>query len=328
MTPAVPARRAFIGAALGLAAGGAAAAGLQWHERSLVALGTTLQLRVAAGSAAQACVALDAAVAAVRRVETAMSLFRPDSELVRLNRAGRLDSPSTDLRAVLQAALRVARRSGGAFDPTVQPLWQAYEAARQQGRLPDDAEVRAARRAVSWRGVSLGPDAVVLRPGMALTLNGIAQGHAADAAREALRAHGIAHALLDCGETAAWGRSPRGNAWTLAIEHPRDPTRALTALHCDGRAVATSADHRSTFSPDRRHHHILDPATGDSPPALSSVTVLAPSAMQADALTKVMFIAGPARIPALARAWGVGVLWVDKAGRWQATPDLRLAAVG
>ncbi|MCK6434574.1 MAG: FAD:protein FMN transferase, partial [Aquabacterium sp.] len=74
--------------------------------------------------------------------------------------------------------------------------------------------------------------------------------------------------------------------------------------------------------------HILDPATGDSPPALSSVTVLAPSAMQADALTKVMFIAGPARIPALARAWGVGVLWVDKAGRWQATPDLRLAAVG
>ncbi|MCK6396649.1 FAD:protein FMN transferase, partial [Zoogloea sp.] len=112
MTPAVPARRAFIGAALGLAAGGAAAAGLQWHERSLVALGTTLQLRVAAGSAAQACVALDAAVAAVRRVETAMSLFRPDSELVRLNRAGRLDSPSADLRAVLQAALRVARRSG------------------------------------------------------------------------------------------------------------------------------------------------------------------------------------------------------------------------
>ena len=102
----------------------------------------------------------------------------------------------------------------------------------------------------------------------------------------------------------------------------------MTALHCDGRAVATSADHRSTFSPDRRHHHILDPATGDSPPALSSVTVLAPSAMQADALTKVMFIAGPARIPALARAWGVGVLWVDKAGRWQATPDLRLAAVG
>ena len=328
MTPAVPARRAFIGAALGLAAGGVAAASLHWHERSLVALGTTLRLRLAAGSAAQASAALDAAVAAVRRVEAAMSLFRPDSELVRLNREGRLESPSANLRTVLQAALRVAQRSGGAFDPTVQPLWQAYEAAHLRGRLPNAAELRAARQAVGWRGVRLRADAVVLRPGMALTLNGIAQGHAADAAREALRARGVAHALLDCGETAAWGRSPRGDAWTLAIEDPRDPTRALTALRCDGRAVATSADHRSTFSPDRRHHHILDPATGDSPPALSSVTVLAPSAMQADALTKVMFIAGPARIAVLAHAWGVGVLWVDKAGRWQATPDLRLAAVG
>ena len=87
-------------------------------------------------------------------------------------------------------------------------------------------------------------------------------------------------------------------------------------------AVATSADRRSAFTPDLRHHHIFDPASGDSPPALSSVTVLAPSAMLADALTKVMFVAGPKEIPALAKAWQVGVLWVDKAGRWQATPDV------
>ena len=91
-----------------------------------------------------------------------------------------------------------------------------------------------------------------------------------------------------------------------------------------GRSVATSSDHRSAFSMDLLHHHILDPATGDSPPVLSSVTVLAPSATLADALTKVMFISGPRQIEALARKWRVDVLWVEKTGRWHATSGIRL----
>lgn len=319
-------RRQAVLATLGLGcAAQAAVPGLQWHERSLLGLGTTLQLRVGATGAAQATRALDAAVAAIRAVEASMSLFDDRSELSRLNRDGVLPRPSPLLLQVLGTAQQVAARSGGAFDTTVQPLWLAYAAAQRQHRLPTPDERRRALRRVGWRGLSLSPQAVRLaRPGMAVTLNGIAQGFAADAARAALQRHGIEHALVDTGEFSAWGRNDRGGTWTLGVEDPRDSTRLLAALACSGRCVATSADHRSAFTADRRHHHILDPARGLSPPALSSVTVAAPSATLADALTKVMFVGGPARIPALARDWGVDVLWVDKQGRWQATEDLLL----
>jgi FAD:protein FMN transferase len=321
-------RRHFLFAALSAAATTAshAAPALPWRHRMVLGLGTTLSLRAAHADPAQAELALDAAVAAIRRVEASMSLYRPDSELVRLNQQGYLDRPGADLLRVLRAAQYVARRSDGQFDLSVQPLWALHANAKREGRLPTAAEIRATQQSVGWQHLDVSEKRITLRrPGMALTCNGIAQGYAADVAREALRSHGVANALIDTGEHASLGRNERDQPWTLGIEDPRDEQRLLTALRGDGRAVATSADNRSTFTADRQHHHILNPATGDSPPELSSVTVLAPSAMLADALTKVMFIAGPHQIPRLAREWQVGVLWVDKAGRWSATADVRQA---
>ena len=298
---------------------------LQWRQRAMLGLGTTLTLRAAHADAAQAEAALSAAVSAIRQVEASMSLYRPDSELVRLNQQGYLDSPSEELLAVLRMAQQVSRRSNGQFDATVQPLWALYDQALRESRLPTAAEIASARQRVGWQHVHISGQRIELRrSGMALTLNGIAQGRAADMAREALRRHGVAHALINAGEYASIGHNPHGDAWTLGIEDPHDEQRLLAALRSDGRAVATSADNRSAFTPDHRHHHIFNPATGDSPPELSSVTVLAPSAMLADALTKVMFVAGPGYIPSLAKRWGVGVLWVEKAGHWQATPDIFL----
>lgn len=321
-------RRQFLFAALSAATSTASHSNpaLHWRQRMMLGLGTTLTLRAAHTDPAQAELALDAAVAAIRRVEASMSLYRPDSELVRLNRQGYLDRPSADLLTVLRLAQNVSRRSDGQFDLSVQPLWILHARAQREGRLPTAAEVHAAQQCVGWQHLDVSEKRITLRrPGMALTCNGIAQGYAADAAREALSNHGVANALIDTGEHASLGHNEQGQPWTLGIEDPHDELRLLAALRVDGRAVATSADNRSAFTPDRQHHHILNPATGDSPYELSSVTVLAPSAMLADALTKVMFIAGPRQIPRLAREWQVGVLWVDKAGRWAATGDVRVA---
>ena len=326
-------RRQFLFATLvmstgasGARANAAASGALVWRQRAMLGLGTTLTLRAAHADATQLERALDAAAQAIRRVEAAMNLHRADSELVRLNQQGYLDHPSEELLKALTTALHISERSGGMFDVSVQPLWALYDQARREGRLPDAKEINAVRPRVGWRGVHLGPQRIELRrAGMALTCNGIAQGQATDAARQALQRHGVTHALINAGEFATLGHNDRGQTWTLGLENPRDEARLLTALRNDGRSVATSADNRSSFSADHRHHHIFDPATGDSPPELSGVTVLAPSAMMADALTKVMFVAGPSRIPHLVKRWNVGVLWVDKAGRWQATADIALA---
>jgi FAD:protein FMN transferase len=317
-----------LGAALaGVAApqGQAATAALVWRERALLGFGTTLWLRAAHRDPETLAQALDAAVQAIRHVEAQMSLFDPASAVSRLNREGELCDADADLLQVLRLAQQVAARSGGAFDITVQPLWQAWDAARRAGRTPTVQELSRAHALVGWRGIDVNTNSVRLRrKGMAITLNGIAQGYAADLARERLRAHGVEHALLDTGEWAALGHGPGELPWTLAVADPRAGAHAVATLRAQGRSVATSSDAHSAFTADLRHHHIFDPRSGQSPPQLASVTVIAPSCALADALTKVMFMGGIKDALALARRWEVDVLAVDKSGRWQASPGLGL----
>ena len=298
---------------------------LVWKKRTLNAMGLTMSLQLAHSDAQLAEQALAAAIADIRSVEDQMSLFNPDSALCRLNREGRLEQAPPDLRAILQLAQGISERSQGSFDITVQPLWLAFDLARQQGRLPTPAEVAQARSQVGWRGVQLhGGQVRLQKPGMGITLNGIAQGYAADKVRARLQAMGVRHALVDAGEFAALGQSPHGGDWTLGLASPRAAHALMTGIALQGRCVATSADDQCHFSDDLVNHHIFDPRTGYSPRGLSCVRVMADSAARADALTKVLFMAGYQQALPLAKAWGVEALVVDKKGRWQATAGLPL----
>jgi len=339
-------RRNFLRASLGMGAAGLAASGwlvagagaaganavqgadaLQWRDRMLLGFGTVLSLRVAHPDSRQAERALDAAVETIRHVEAQMSLFNPGSALSRLNREGVLLRPHPDLVNILQLAQSVSARSQGAFDVTVQPLWTAFEEAAGRQALPSPEAVAAARVAVGWKHLSVSNDAIRLgRPGMGVTLNGIAQGFAADLVRTRLQASGIAHALVNAGEWTALGQPGHDRPWLLGLQDPRDAQALISRLALDGRSMAVSADNECSFSPDRRHHHIFNPHTGYSPAELSCVAVAAPSCALADALTKVMFVAGREGALRLAREWQVDVLLVDKQGKWQATPGLQLHA--
>lgn len=325
--PATLGRRQWLRWQLGLAAAvpawspgaaGQAHATLVWRERALLGFGTTLWLRAAHAEADRAERALDESVSVLRHIEQQMSLFRADSAIVRLNRDGYLPQPDAELLRVLQLSRQVAARSGGAFDISVQPLWAAWQRAQSLGRRPTGSELAQARAHVDWRGVHATPVAVRLRPGMALTLNGIAQGYAAGRVRDVLQRHGVAHALLDVGEWLPMGQSPDGSPWRLGLADPRDSTRVLEQLQSDGRAIAVSSDATLRFGSnpaDARDHHILDPRSGHSPPHLSAVAVLAASPALADALTKVLFMGKADQALAQARRWGVGVVVVDKQGR-------------
>ncbi len=321
-------RRQWLRCALGLGAalaGGPtrAATGLQWKERALLGFGTTLWLRAAHTDGGRADAALDAVVALLRHLEAQLSLFDPASALCRLNRDGVLHQPDPALVDLLQQARTVSARSQGAFDVTVQPLWAAWQRATAAGRLPTPAELAAAQARVDWRAVQVQPQQIRLaRPGMAITLNGIAQGYAADQARGLLQRHGIAHALLDTGEWAPLGQAPDGLPWQLGLADPRDGTRLLRRLQAGGRAIAVSTDVQLRFGTDpadSRHHHILDPRSGRSPQHLAAVVVAAATTTLADALTKVLFMGTPAQALAQARRWGVDAVVVDKAGRLQAS---------
>lgn len=327
-------RRQMIYAAMGqglIGATSASAARVQppliWRRRDWLGFGTTLSLRAGDENEDHLEQALDASVRAVRAIEAQMSLYDPDSALSRLNRHGELPAPQADLLAVLRLSQWVARHSQGAFDVTVQPLWQAFDHARSEGRIPRAAEVADARERVGWGSVRIEPGRVSFqRPGMSVTLNGVAQGYACDRVRDVLLAHGIRHALIDTGELSPLGHNPDSAPWRLGVVNPRDDHALLARVLCDGRCVATSADEPSSFTADHRHHHIFDPSSGYSPTELASVSVAARSGALADALTKVMFVNGPARIPALAKRWQVDVLWADKRGQRGATAGWHLAS--
>jgi len=318
-------RRTLLSAALGLGASGAGwrllqpAAGqlaraargpLTMHAGADLAFGTVVSIKVLHQDARQAELALADALAEARKVDAMMSIYRPGSQVHSLNRDGRLTRPDPHLLAVLDQARRLSALTGGAFDVTVQPLWQLA----RQGR--DGA---AALPLVGWGGVRADARAVTLKPGMAITLNGIAQGYAVDLARAALMARGIRHALIDTGEFGALGAAAGGRPWTLGVRDPRSEDHCVGVLQMDGRCVATSGDYASAFTADFSRHHIFDPATGASPLELAAVTVAAPSGMLADGLSTAFMVTGARRALALAAGMdGVDLLAIDKHGRrWQ-----------
>ena len=311
-------RRTFIAASLGVIGTVELAEAAPLHTGAALAFGTTVSIAVRHQDREQAERAIAAALDEVRRIDGLMSIHRTSSQVYRLNRDKVLHGPDPHLLAVLEHARTLSRLTQGAFDITVQPLWRAF---RDAAGLPPERERLRVRSLVGWAQVQAGPERVVLaRPGMAITLNGLAQGYAADLALAALRRHGIRHALVDTGEYGALGQA-EGRAWTIGVRDPRDEATLAARLQLDGRCLATSGDYASAFTPDLRHHHIFDPATGYSPRELASVTVLAPTGLEADGLSTAFMVMGARRAHALAAHLpGVDLLTIGKGGeRWKSS---------
>lgn len=253
-------RRRFltISAAVALARPGDAA---EWRG---VAMGAEMQITLH-GPPAQTEPALKAAQARLRQIEAKFSLYDPASDLSRLNAAGVLKNPAPDFVQLLRLSGHVHDLTGGLFDPTVQPLWQALA----QGEDPAPA-----RALIGWNRVQITPTRITLGPGQKLTLNGIAQGFAADAIRDTLRRHGLTRALVDMGEFAAIG-----GPWRVGIA---DPALGLVLDRpLNGNAIATSSPGAMMLGDGG---HILNPLD-TTPPRWSTLSVEAASAALADGLS-------------------------------------------
>jgi thiamine biosynthesis lipoprotein len=306
-----------LGMGLGLGVNAVARESLVWQERSLVGFGTTLWLKAAHTDAGRLQKALNESVKAIRSVEKQMSLFDPDSALSRLNRLGELQKPDAELLSVLTLAQHVSYRSAGSFDVTMQPLWGLWSLHSLTQTVPSAKALSQTRSLVNWRALTVSPEVVRLNvKGMGVSLNGIAQGYAADKVRAVLQLHGVQHALIDTGETAVLGQSSKAEDWRFAVEPSVASTVTPPVISPHGWALATSSDSHTVFSADHMHHHILNPHTGDSPSHWATVSVIAPSCALADALTKMFFMCPPQGVERLAKAWGVGVVLQNKQGEW------------
>jgi FAD:protein FMN transferase len=255
-------------------------AGPSAREVRLV-MGATAEVRAA--GAADPAAALDAAFAALQRVDDRMSLWKP-SELTTLNHAGRA-RVSPDLAAVLWHALDVSFASGGAFDPTVEPLVRA--AGHLGGRPRRLGRCQRARllERVGTAHVHLDTATreVSLDPGTRLDLGGIAKGYAVDLALDALRRAGASAGLVDLGGSSL---GVFGGPAPVDVRDPEDPARPPWAtFEIDGAALASSGG-------DQRPGHILDPRTGLPARGVLAATVVARTATEADALSTAVYVLG------------------------------------
>ena len=295
------------------------------HFRKAKALGTDVKITVFHPEAKRANRAMDAALDKIEHVEQLMSLYRPGSQLNLLNRRGALHNPHPDLVTALTKSIELSRLTGGAFDVTVQPLWKLYSDHADSNTLPSRAEIKKVRKRMGWEHIRIEPEIIYFdRPGMQVTLNGVAQGMAADFARQALEECGIRDALVDAGEFNAIGSPMRRESWQIAVQHPRqDGNIAETGLQ--GRCLSTSGDYGTKFSDDYRHHHLFDPRTGISPAELSAVSVAAPTALEADALSTALFVLGPDKAKEMVVFMDrVDALFVSKSGDITATDGFSL----
>ena len=305
---AAPTRRRFIAiaaaaAGLPLTAVQVRAARAPLHRWSGIALGARAEILLHDPDAARARRLIAACVAEIDRLEDVFSLYRPESAISRLNRAGRLHAPPVELVDLLAQARFYGERTEGAFDVTVQPLWRLFAAhfARPGARAggPAEADLARARALVDYRAVEIEAAAVrFARPGMAITLNGIAQGYITDRVAALLQDGGMSDVLLDIGETRALGRHPEGRPWRVGIRRAAEPETIARTVALAGSALATSAGIASPFDASGRHHHLFDPATGRPAVSAGQVSVIAPRATMADALSTALAVSSPARAAA------------------------------
>jgi thiamine biosynthesis lipoprotein len=256
--------------------------------------------------------AIAAAVAEIDRLEDALSLFRADSELRRLNRDKVLHSPSGDMRRALALALNIADLSGGLFDPSVQALWEAHVdwfAARPDAGLPPDRVIASARAAVDWRKILIEPDAIRTGGDQRITLNGLGQGYVTDRVADLLYSQGLRHVLVDLGEQRAVGPRQGGAPWLIA--RAGAAPFALT----DG-ALATSEGAGCVLGASGAAHHLFDPRNGRSASHWKKMTVHHRSAAVADALSTALYVASGDEIEALLPRLAGTVIWTtDRDGR-------------
>ena len=266
------------------------------HRWQGTALGADSTLLIHHPDEAEATRLTSMAIAEIERLEKIYSLMRADSILPGLNQARRLDNPPPELVALLLRAREWSEATGGAFDVTVQPLWELYRdyfsdpAPNSDG--PPESLVAKTRRLVDYQALEVNSERIRLaKPGMAVTLNGIAQGEITDRVARLLRTEGLSNSLIDLGEMRALDGHPDERPWQVGIKDPYDEKSLVTKVDLNNRALATSSITGTVFDASGLHHHLFDPASGRPGRGLVSASVIGRHAVDADAFSTALLAA-------------------------------------
>lgn len=262
-------------------------------------LGTVISIK-AYDDSPETEIAIGKAFEAIGRVGSTMNRFDPTSELSKLNdtAGGGWTTVSEDLFNIIQSSVRYSNETSGAFDITVLPIMKLWNFKAEKPEAPSRERVAKALSLVGCDRVKLdlgGKKILLPSVGMGIDLGGIAKGLAVDNAVKILRERGVKSAMMvGAGNMAFIGFPPERDFWRIGIRHPRDRDREIGTLEITNGAVATSGDYeRYVIINGQRYSHIIDPRTGwPVQNNVASVTILTPTAEEADALSTAVFVMG------------------------------------
>ncbi|MDD5561231.1 MAG: FAD:protein FMN transferase [Candidatus Omnitrophica bacterium] len=231
----------------------------------------------------------------VKRIENLLSKYLPDSEVSLLNRAGKLKA-TPDTFYVLKRAKEFWQESSGAFDITIAPLVELWGFTGQKYNLPSEDSIKAALKLVGCDKIILHEKDNVVEfkfPGMKIDLGAIGKGFAVDCAVKILKENGIDSCLINAGGQIYALGDKSGSCWKVAIQDPRRQEISGT-LELKDQSVSTSGDYEQFFFKDgKRYCHIINPKSGyPVNSGITSVTIVADSALEADALSTAVFVLG------------------------------------
>jgi FAD:protein FMN transferase len=270
-------------------------------ERAELAMGSELRLTAWTSDEPRAMAAFAAVFSEFNRLDALMSVWKPLSDVVRLNAAaGQHPVPvSPEVLKALQAAHDVSDWTGGKFDVTfgvLSDLWKFDQ--DQDDRIPDREEVKRRLPLVNYQALILDPKAgtaFLSRVGMRAHLGGIGKGFAVQSAVAIMRQNGLRNFMIQAGGDLYVGGRRGDRPWRLGINDPRGPSgKSFATIELSDATFSTSGDYERFFMKDGvRYHHIIDPDTGEPARGCRSVTIVAKDPLLADGLSTGVFLLGP-----------------------------------
>ncbi len=255
------------------------------HWNNIV-LGTNGKISLYGNNEDQANATFNECLKEIIRLEKLFSLFDQTSAVSKLNKFGYLTNPPPEFVYLIKKAIKFSVLTSGAFDISIQPLWKYYsEWFQNNDSPPPKNEVHTLKNLIDYRKIHVSENIVSFdQDDMAISFNGIAQGYITDKISKLLKNKGYEHVLVELGEKYAIGSHPSKSPWQIGIKHPKE-NGLMEIIPINNRALATSGGYGTPFEPSSKYHHILNPNNGNSPNHVLSSSVLAPTALEADALS-------------------------------------------
>lgn len=303
----------------------------EWLREERPLMGTSVSVELWAVDPIAGGQLIDKVLAEFQRLDQMMNPWNPASELARINREAGQGSVRTtkEIITVVERALYYSRLSNGAFDISFASAGQFYD--YREGQAPDAKQLEQSRGNIDFRAVEIDTQSKRIgfaKAGLQIDLGGIAKGYAVDRGISILQGAGIEAAVISAGGDSRilgnLGDRPR----TVGIRHPRKEGEFAVVIPLADTAISTSGDYERFFISDgERYHHILDPGTGRSAGGVQSASILAPLAIDSDALSTTIFVLGVERGLALVNSLpGIDAIIIDEKGKLHYSEDLLLSS--